>query len=59
MRVVFISFLSFGLDNLGQNFEIFIVAFVGHLEISNLLLSFSGLGMLLVNEARELTGLFR
>ena len=39
-----VPFLSFGLDNLGQDFQIVIVAFVGKLESNNLLLSFGGPG---------------
>ena len=52
-----ISFLGFGLDNLGYDFQIFIVAFVGDLKSNNFLLFFGGQDKLLVDEARELTGL--
>ena len=54
-----ISFLGFGLDNLGQDFQVVIVAFVGDLESNNLLLSFGDPGKLLVDKARKLTGLGR
>ena len=57
--MVFVTLLGFGLDYLGQDFQIVIVDFVGDLESNNLLLSFSGPGKLLVDEARELTGLYR
>ena len=56
---MFIPLLGFGLDYLGQDFQIVIVAFIGDLESNNLLLSFGGAGKLLVDEARELTGLGR
>ena len=54
---MFVPLLVFGLDYLGQDFQIVIVAFVGYLESNNVLFSFGGLGKLLVDEARELTGL--
>ena len=56
---MFLPLLGFGLDGLGQDFQIVIVAFVGDLERNNLLLSFSGPGKLLMDEARELTSLCR
>ena len=56
---MFVPLVGFGLDYLGQNFQIVIVAFVGDLQSNNLLLSFGGSGELLVIEARELTGLCR
>ena len=56
---MFIPLLGFGLDYLGQDFQIVIVAFIGDLESNNLLLSFGGPGKLLMDEARELTGLCR
>ena len=56
---MFVSLLGFGLDDLGQDFQIVIVALVGDLESNNLLLSFGGPDKLLVDETRELTGLCR
>ena len=56
---MFVPLLGFGLDYLSQDFQIVIVAFIGNLESNNLLLSFGGPGKLLVNEALELTGLYR
>ena len=56
---MFVPLLGFGLDYLGQDFQIVIVAFVGDLKSNNLLFSFGGSGKLLVDEARELTGLCR
>ena len=56
---MFVPLLGFGLDYLGQDFQIVIVAFVGDLGSNNHLLSFGGQGKLPVDEARELTGLCR
>ena len=56
---MFVPLLGFALDYLGQDFQIVIVAFVGNLESNNLLHSFGGPGKLLVDKARELTGLCR
>lgn len=47
----------FGLDNLGQDFQVVIVTLVGDLQSDNLGVPFSSPGQLLVDQAGELAGL--